>query len=91
MSSTTGMPGLSDALAEQYAAGCRPAGYSFTLSEAVPEPCDGFGLDLDAANEGDTGPVPATCVVGIVRYAFVDADYTRRAEPANTFATLDAL
>lgn len=46
----------------------------------------GNGNDVAAYNGMDTAevPLPATYVVGtdgVVRYAFVDADYTRRAEP----------
>jgi peroxiredoxin len=46
----------------------------------------GNGNDVAAYNGTDTAevPLPATYVVGpdgIVRYAFVDADYTRRADP----------
>jgi protocatechuate 3,4-dioxygenase beta subunit/peroxiredoxin len=46
----------------------------------------GNGNDVAAYNGTDTAevPLPATYVVGtdgVVRYAFVDADYTRRADP----------
>ncbi|GGS57136.1 hypothetical protein GCM10010206_18550 [Streptomyces cinerochromogenes] len=39
-------------------------------------------------------PLPATYVIdraGTVRWAFVDTDYTARAEPADVLAALDAL
>ncbi len=50
-----------------------------------------FGIDLHASNgEGSwTLPVPGTYVIdaqGIIRYANVDADYTRRPEPEETLA-----
>jgi peroxiredoxin len=38
-------------------------------------------------------PVPATYVIdraGVIRYAFVDADYTRRAEPSDVLTALQA-
>jgi peroxiredoxin len=46
----------------------------------------GHGNDVAAYNGMDTAevPLPATYIVGtdgVVRYAFVDADYTRRADP----------
>lgn len=54
------------------------------------------GVDL-AERQGLAGwflPVPATFVVdrsGIVRWAFMDVDYTRRAEPDDILAALAAL
>ena len=55
-----------------------------------------FGIDLEASN-GEaswTLPVPGTYVIdvgGIIRYASADADYTRRPEPEETLAALEAL
>jgi len=55
-----------------------------------------FGIDLVKAN-GDaswTLPMPARFVVdrgGIVRFADVDPDYTRRSEPARTIEVLKTL
>ena len=52
-----------------------------------------WGLDLPAMN-GTAGwelPIPATYVVapdGTVRYAFADANFRRRAEPADVLAAL---
>ncbi|WP_282014645.1 peroxiredoxin-like family protein [Marinifilum flexuosum] len=45
-----------------------------------------FGLDLEAYNDTDSDelPVPATYVIdktGLVKYAYLNADYTQRAEP----------
>ena len=54
-----------------------------------------FGVDLEASN-GEaswTLPVPGTYVIdtrGIIRYASADADYTRRPEPEETLAALEA-
>ncbi len=52
-----------------------------------------FGIDLESSQENREWslPVPATYVVlpsGRIQFAFVDVDYTRRAEPS---AILDAL
>ena len=55
-----------------------------------------FGIDLEAAN-GEaswTLAVPGTYVIdtgGIIRYASTDADYTRRPEPEETIAALEAI
>lgn len=57
---------------------------------------DKLGFDLQRVNGGHarTLPLPATYVIdrdGTVRWAFVDTDYTTRAEPADILAALDAL
>lgn len=55
-----------------------------------------WGIDLPAAN-GDESyelPVPATYVIarsGEIRAAYVNKDYTKRMEPADIIAALDAL
>ncbi len=51
------------------------------------------GIDLEAVNEDDSWelPIPGTFIVdrrGIVRLAFVHADYTRRLEPADILRRL---
>ena len=56
----------------------------------------GMGLDLVAANGEDswTLPIPGSFVIdtgGVIRYANSDADYTRRPEPDETLAALQAL
>jgi peroxiredoxin len=55
-----------------------------------------FGIDLEASNGEPswTLPVPGSYVIdagGIIRYASADADYTRRPEPEETVAALEAL
>ena len=55
-----------------------------------------FGNDLAQRHGNDAWflPVPATFVVdrdGIVRWRFVEVDYTRRAEPADILAALRTL
>ncbi len=69
-------------------------GLSFRLPDEVNDLYKGqFGIDIEASN-GDasqTLPVPATFVIGKggkVLKAFVDADYTRRAEPDEVIAAL---
>lgn len=78
-----------NALARQY-------GLVFTLSEAVRPIYQQIGFDIPAHNGDNTWelPFPATYVVdqtGLVVYSFVDADYTKRAEPATIVAVLQAL
>jgi peroxiredoxin len=55
-----------------------------------------FGIDLEASNGEPswTLPVPGIYVIdtgGIIRYASTDADYTRRPEPEEMLAALEAL
>ena len=78
-----------NALARQY-------GLVFTMSEAVRPIYQQIGFDIPAHNGDDTWelPFPATYVVdqnGMVVYRFVNADYTKRAEPATVVAVLQAL
>ena len=55
-----------------------------------------FGIDLEAS-DGESSwtlPVPGTYVIdtsGTIRYANANADYTRRPEPEEALASLDAL
>lgn len=71
-------------------------GLWFTLPEALVQTYRALGIDLPARNGGEDWalPMPATYVVGrdgVVAYAFVEADYTRRAEPAAVVAALARL
>jgi peroxiredoxin len=55
-----------------------------------------YGIDLPARHGNDSWfiPIPATFVVGrdgVVRYVFADPDFTRRAEPGEIVAALQAL
>ncbi|MFK8182419.1 MAG: peroxiredoxin-like family protein [Phormidesmis sp.] len=74
----------------------RSYGLVFTLDAALRPLYKGFGLDIPGHN-GDESyelPVPATYVIdttGIVRYAYANADYTQRAEPAEVLAAVKAL
>lgn len=71
-------------------------GLVFELPQSLRAVNQGFGIDLPAAN-GDTTyrlPLPATYVIGsdgIVAWRFADADYTKRAEPDDVIAILEAL
>jgi peroxiredoxin len=64
----------------------RDLGLVFNLPEALKVAYTNFGFPLPDYNGDDswTLPIPATYVVdrdGLITYAFVDADYSQRAEP----------
>jgi peroxiredoxin len=68
-------------------------GLVFTLPQALRVIYEKIGLDLPAYNGDDsfTLPVPATYIIGmdgVIRYAFVNADYTLRLEPNDIVANL---
>ncbi|MFE0374252.1 peroxiredoxin-like family protein [Streptomyces inhibens] len=79
--------------------GCDTAkqyGLSFDLPDDLAAVYDSFGFDLQRVNGGHprTLPVPATYVIdrdATIRWAFIDTDYTARAEPSDILAALDAL
>lgn len=65
----------------------------FELSEEVNTIYERFGIHVEKSNadHSRTLPVPATYVIGrdrIIKYAFVDADYSNRAEPKEIVAAL---
>lgn len=71
-------------------------GLAFDLPDDLATVYDKLGFDLQRVNHGHprTLPLPATYVIdrdGVIRWAFVDADYTTRAEPADILAALDAM
>jgi peroxiredoxin len=71
-------------------------GLAFDLPDDLAAVYDTFGFDLQRVNGGHprTLPLPATYVIdrdGVIRWAFVDTDYTVRAEPADILAALAAL
>ncbi|MEM6453040.1 MAG: redoxin domain-containing protein, partial [Cyanobacteria bacterium P01_D01_bin.105] len=74
----------------------RSYGLVFTLDATLQPLYKGFGIDIPEHN-GDGSyelPVPATYVIdtaGIVRHAYANADYTKRAEPADVLAAVKAL
>ena len=68
-------------------------GVLFRAPDAYREVLLSFGTDLAErhGNEAWFIPMPASFVVdrsGIIRYAFVDADYTRRADPEDIIQAL---
>jgi peroxiredoxin len=71
-------------------------GLVFSLPESLRELYRGFGYDLPAVNGDATFrlPLPATYVIdsnGVIAWRFADADYTKRAEPDDVIAILEAL
>ncbi|MEL7360112.1 MAG: peroxiredoxin-like family protein [Cyanobacteria bacterium J06560_6] len=71
-------------------------GLVFALSESLRPLYKGFGIDIPKSNGDDTYelPVPATYVIdssGTIRYAYAEADYTLRAEPADVLAAVKSL
>jgi peroxiredoxin len=70
-------------------------GLAFDIPEDLAAVYDKLGFDLQRVNDGHprTLPLPATYVIGrdrVIRWAFVNTDYTTRAEPADILAALDA-
>ena len=74
----------------------RSYGLTFALTPDLHPIYKDFGIDLPTRN-GDESyelPIPATYVVdraGTIRYAYVNADYTQRAEPAEVLAAVRQL
>ncbi|MEU4541546.1 peroxiredoxin-like family protein [Streptosporangium sp. NPDC023825] len=71
-------------------------GLAFDLTDDLAAIYESLGFDLQRVNGGrpHTLPIPATYVIdrqGVIRWAFIDTDYTARAEPADILAALDAL
>jgi len=74
----------------------REIGLVFTLPEALRPIYEGFGVDIEKHNgKGQFDlPLAATFVVdvdGTITFAFVRADYTVRAEPADVTEVLQSL
>jgi peroxiredoxin len=83
-------------LSDKGNATARAYGIAFKLPEKTSATMKAFKIDLKAANgdDSDVLPLGATFVIdrdGVVRWAFVDADYRKRAEPADVLAALKAL
>lgn len=72
-------------------------GLMFSMSDQAVNAYKSFGIDLAMINGSESSvdvPVPATFVVntdGLISYRFVDADYTKRAAPADIIANLMSL
>ncbi|TMN79991.1 MULTISPECIES: peroxiredoxin-like family protein [unclassified Pseudoalteromonas] len=69
-------------------------GLLFTLDKRIQELYTGFGIDFEQTYGDKTYqlPLPATYVInqnGIITYAFLNEDYTLRAEPSDVMTALD--
>ncbi len=68
----------------------------FVVDDATREKYLGYGMDVGRANASGTWelPAPATFVIdceGVIRYAFADWDYKKRADPDEVIRVLEAL
>jgi peroxiredoxin len=84
-----------EGLSDQGSKVARAYGVSYKIPKVISEQFKGR-LDLTKYNGDDSGELPlgATYVIdsdGIIRYAFVDADYRKRAEPSDIVAVLRGL
>jgi peroxiredoxin len=82
-------------LTDQDNAVARRYGLVFALSPELEAVYQQFGIDLKARNQSDKSELPlaATYVIGsdgIVTYAFLDAAYYRRGEPADILRAVAA-
>lgn len=80
-------------LSDAGSATSRTYGLVYSVDAAMREVLVGFGNDLTKINGTDSWelPIPATYVIGTdgtIAYAFADADYRRRSEPADVVAAL---
>jgi peroxiredoxin len=71
-------------------------GLVFKLPEELHDLYKGFGLDIPKFNGDDSWelPMPGTYVIdtdGTVKFAFANADYTKRAEPDEVISALKEL
>lgn len=85
-----------DVLSDIGSATAKQYGLAFDLPDDLAAVYDKLGFDLQRVKDGHprTLPLPATYVIdraGVIRWAFVDTDYTARAEPADIVAALDAM
>ncbi len=74
----------------------RQFGIAYELDDDVLRLMHEGGLDLKGYNRGEGRelPLPATYVIdsdGVIRHAFVSADYRKRAEPADVIRVLESL
>lgn len=71
-------------------------GLAFSLDERTQSKYKGYGVDLSKRNADGKWelPHPATLVIdtkGVVRYAYVNADYTKRATPDDVLTAVKKL
>jgi len=74
----------------------RQLNLTFKVEQKVVQEYEALGIDLKASqeNENDELPIPASFVIGknrIVRYAFADADYTKRASTKDLIEAVKAI
>lgn len=74
----------------------RSFGLVFTLPEPLRPIYEKLGLDIPGHNGDETFelPMPATYIIGkdrTIHYHFIDADYTKRSEPAEVLAALKTI
>ncbi|AYM86374.1 peroxiredoxin-like family protein [Pseudoalteromonas agarivorans] len=79
---------INNKVAEQF-------GLLFTLDERIVALYSQFGIDFEKyyGNQSYKLPLPATYVInqkGIITYAFLNEDYTLRAEPTDVLAALES-
>jgi peroxiredoxin len=72
----------------------RKLGILFQQPETVRPILKAYGVDLQARNGDDSYevPFPASYLIdskGMIRYAFLDPDYTRRLEPSTALGWID--
>lgn len=85
-----------DVLSDAGNALARAYGLVFRLPDALRPYYDRIGVSLETYNGDESWelPIPATYVVdraGVIRFAHLDADYTRRLEPHDLRAALAGL
>ncbi len=85
-----------DILSDKGNAYSKELGIVFVVPEVLRPIYSQFGIDIPAYNGDDTFtlPLPATYIVrqdGVIHYAFINADYTERQEPADLIGQLKKL
>lgn len=76
--------------------GAKSFGLAFKVDEGTLGVYKKFGIDLKKSqgNENNELPMPGTYVIdkkGVIRYSFVDPDYTKRAEPMEVLKVVQSL
>lgn len=74
----------------------RQFGVVYTLEGELAELYEQFGMDIKKLHGSDKSELPlaATYLIdtdGIIRYAYLDVDYTRRAEPDDILKAISKL
>ncbi|MFH8610561.1 peroxiredoxin-like family protein [Streptomyces sp. NPDC018029] len=85
-----------DVLSDEGSTVAKSYGLAFDLPDDLAAVYDKLGFDLQRVNNGHprTLPLPATYVIdrnSTIQWAFVNSDYTTRAEPIEILGALDAL